>query len=134
MHAKQETLCFLNPQVKKGRQPKNPRIHGGHELRGRADKKRHLSFKEPMHLVLKSQIAKGRFSLLTKARKIQEILYRDARQRGIKIYKLANSGNHLHLLIKVSDRVGYARWIRAVSPGARAIPSWRSRSIPPAGR
>lgn len=71
--------------------------------------------KQALHLVLRSELAKGRYSLLTKARWIEHVIHQQAQRHGVRVYRLANAGNHLHLVVLVGDRMGYARWIRAVT-------------------
>lgn len=63
--------------------------------------KRPLSSKLPIHVVLRSDLAKGKMSLLNKQHKIKKIIHNKANQFGIKIYSYANAGNHLHLLVRI---------------------------------
>lgn len=90
---------------------------GGTRLRGNARESRPLALKRPVHLVMKSSLAHGDKSFLNTARKsaIEQLLYRLGKQKGVKVYRYANSGNHLHLLILPSSERAYRAYIRAVA-------------------
>ena len=70
-----------------------------------------MAMKRPVHLVMKSSLARGDKSFLNTARKkaIEQLLYRLGKQKGVKLYRYANSGNHLHLLILPSSRARLSR-------------------------
>jgi REP element-mobilizing transposase RayT len=60
-----------------------------------------------------------------------------AKQYGIKIYKFANVGNHIHLLIKLSNRFTFAPFMRALAgiiamkvTGARKLATLRNIRSP----
>lgn len=88
---------------------------GGALLKGHPRKARPISLKRPLHLVLRSTLATGDRSFLRRHREIQTLIHRAARQQGIRLYRLANSGNHLHLLILARTRRTYRAFIRTVS-------------------
>lgn len=81
-----------------------------------------LSTKYSMHLVLRSSKAVGDKSFATKENRtfIRGVLNRFAKKYGIKIHNFANVGNHLHMHIRLSNRYGFHKFIRAVT-GAIAI-------------
>lgn len=83
--------------------------------RGHAKKARPLSTKHAMHVVLRSSLAKGEWSLRSakNLRMVERMLRKLAAQYGIRIYKFANVGNHVHLLIKLSNRYTFAPFMRA---------------------
>lgn len=80
-------------------------------------KPRPISIKKPMHLVLRSEIARGPYSFLNpfKAKKIREIVNTQGTLFGVKIYRQANSGNHLHLLILPRSTRAYKGFVRSIS-------------------
>lgn len=82
-----------------------------------AKSKRPLSTKHAMHVVLRSSLARGEWSL--RSPKNQKMVEKTIRQQaqiyGIKIYEFANVGNHLHLLIKLGNRYTFAPFMRAIS-------------------
>ncbi|MBL7671191.1 MAG: transposase [Bdellovibrionaceae bacterium] len=99
-----------------GDQPQS-RVFGGALLKGNPKTRRPISTKEPIHLVLKSKFAFGPRSMLQRynVNKIEEIVRKQAKKCGLRIYHFVNVGNHLHLVIKLHDRKGYAKFIRALS-------------------
>lgn len=78
-------------------------------------KKRPLSIKRSSHLVMRSLHAKGSRSFLRFDTKIQDILSRQGRRFGVKVYRFANGGNHLHLVVLPSSRRGFNSFIRTIS-------------------
>jgi len=91
--------------------------HGGESGRGRRKLERPLSSKRWIHLVLKSDKAKGRLSLLTATNQIyvRRLIYAKGKQFGIAIADYANVGNHLHLKIRCTSRVAFQRFLRSVT-------------------
>lgn len=70
-----------------------------------------------MHVVMKSDIARGSLSLL-KRRNSQFVavtLSVLGKRFGINVYEFANSGNHLHLAVKAKDRRGFQCFLKAFS-------------------
>jgi len=78
--------------------------HGGDVCQGRRKVARPFSHKHPIHLVLRSSRARGRWSLLTRdnARRIEKLLNACAKKHRIQVYRFVNVGNHLHLLIRTT--------------------------------
>ena len=115
---KQPLLPFSKKQIIK------KLIFGGDLLKNsHAKGKRPLAGKQPMHLVLRSSIAKGKRSMLYYKNQsvISEIVYSNAKKLGINIIDFVNVGNHLHIIIKLntsnpeSTKYSYCRFIRAIS-------------------
>jgi REP element-mobilizing transposase RayT len=95
-----------------------PRIaHGGSESRGKRKTERPFSPKAPIHIVLKSKRAKGTWSLLHRknASRITSMIYVYSARFKIHVYRSANVGNHLHLLIKAEDRKNLADYLRVLA-------------------
>lgn len=88
---------------------------GGSLLKGNPRHARPLSFKRPLHLVLRSTLATGERSFLRRAREVERIVRRSARRQNVRVYRLANSGNHLHLLVRPGSRHAYRAFIRSVT-------------------
>ena len=82
---------------------------------------RPISTKHSMHVVLRSNVAKGPFCLKKKTKKIHNILNAQAEKNHIRIYEKAVVGNHIHLLIYLkSNSHSYAKkcltgFLRAIS-------------------
>ena len=90
---------------------------GGALIKGNAREQRPLSTKRPLHLVMRSSIAKGERSFLhlKRSKKIRDIVYGAGKSQGVKVYRFANSGNHLHLVVLPSSRDAYFRFIRSIT-------------------
>lgn len=113
-------IKFNDPRINP--RPITSKEFGGSLLKNsNAKTARPISNKLPMHLVLRSEIAKGPYSFLKKASAIEKLVKQQAKKNNISVYSFANSGNHLHLLIKIkaSNRHQmqylWKRFIRSVS-------------------
>lgn len=91
--------------------------HGGSETKGHRKLERPLSTKRAIHLVLKSNKAKGSLSFLHAKNKIavESILRTKAHKFGVKIAEFANVGNHLHLKIKITSRQTFGSFLKSVT-------------------
>lgn len=98
--------------------------HGGSLRAGRRKLARPIDTKRPLHLVLRSSRARGELSFLRKRNrsKVEALLRRYARRFHVKIYDLANAGNHLHVVLRAQSRQGFQNFLRTVSAMiARAV-------------
>lgn len=94
------------------------RFFGGSLTTTRAHRlARPISTKKPMHMVLHSSVAKGSNSFLAPQnnKKIKAHLIRLSRKFGVKIQNAANVGNHIHLVLKISNRRTYKPFICAIT-------------------
>jgi hypothetical protein len=73
---------------------------------------RPLSSKQALHVVLRSDFAHGSRSLLRHERVIRNMLLKQGRRHGVKVYRVANAGNHLHLLVRFTKRRGLQNFLR----------------------
>ena len=83
-----------------------------------AKKARPISTKHAMHVTLRSSKAKNEKSfLLNRQRRLQieAKIHELAKKFGIKIYKLAIVGNHIHLLLRATYRRGFIYFLRAIA-------------------
>src|ERR1700761_1724961 len=78
---------------------------------------RPISIKRPMHLVMRSTLATGERSFLRakRARKIEELVHRLGKEKGVKVYRFANSGNHLHFIVLPKSREAFKAYLKAVT-------------------
>lgn len=110
------------------RRARQPYLHGFEGLKvkefggsllknGNPREARPVSVKRPMHLVMRSSLAKGEKSFLRpcRSRRIEVLVRRIGREKGVKIYRYANSGNHLHLVVLPRSRDAFQAFIRAIS-------------------
>ncbi len=84
--------------------------------------KRELPRKRPIHVVLKSTKATGDWNLLKFNRKIESIVRESALKQHIKFRRLANSGNHLHIIIELRRKESF-------NPFIKSITSWITREV-----
>lgn len=83
---------------------------------------RPVSSKDPMHLVLRSSRATGRFGFAYKSnlKRVNELVRKACDRYGVKLILYSNNYNHLHLLVKFPSRAVYLRFIRSLT-GALAL-------------
>ena len=91
--------------------------HGGAVRQGQRKLRRPFDSKNPLHIVLRSSRAKGEwsFSHVKNGRQIKHWVHQLARKNRVKVYRLANSGNHLHLLVKAETRADFQSYLRALT-------------------
>jgi REP element-mobilizing transposase RayT len=93
-----------------------PRIeHGGDIRLGRRKLARPIDTRRPLHLVLRSSRARGAWSLRRPENEaiVRQTLRSMARRYGIRVYESANSGNHLHFLVRTKCRHALQNFMRA---------------------
>ena len=113
-----DSLTLGSKERSKAKARLQPRAtHGGLESRGKRKTERPFSPKAPIHIVLKSARAKGTWSLLHRKNhsRITSMIYVYAHRFKIHVYRAANVGNHLHLLVKASDRKNLADYLRVLA-------------------
>lgn len=93
--------------------PKLKVAHGGSLALGRRKEKRPLSFKRPIHLVLRSEKAVGPWSLLRRERQVDQLLRKQARRHHVKIQHYVNVGNHLHIKLRTYSREGFGAFLKS---------------------
>lgn len=91
--------------------------HGGLKTKGHRKLERPLSSKNWIHLILKSDKAKGSLSFLTPRNKmlVKNIIRAKSKKFGIKIADGANVGNHIHLKIKIQNRESFQKFLKSVT-------------------
>ncbi len=93
----------------------NIKTFGGSNLTSNPKMKRPISLKRSSHLVMRSLFAKGAQSFLKFDREIQNIINRQSKQHGVRVYRLANAGNHIHMVIRPRSRRAYQAFIRSTT-------------------
>lgn len=91
--------------------------YGGELSRGKRKSQRPLCTNSPIHLVLKSNKAFGRRSLLHPKNRRMLLKYtrRFIFRFHVRLYSFANVGNHIHIVIRVPDRQAYISFISALT-------------------
>src|SRR4051812_8827014 len=94
-----------------------PSSHGGDHTKGKRKSRRPLDTKQALHVVLRSSSAKGSLSMLhpKHCNPIESQTHRLAKRWGVRLYRYANVGNHLHLLVKVPSRAAWRRFLRELA-------------------
>lgn len=80
-----------------------------------AKKARPLNSKKSIHVVMASKYARGPRSLLKHERWIENLARKLGRKKGVKIYRVANSGQSLNLLLRFKKRREFLAFLRAFS-------------------
>ena len=89
---------------------------GGSLLNGNHAKvARPFHSKYAQHVVLRSTIAKGKLSLLLKNKEIESEIRKQANRFYVKIYQIANAGNHIHLVLRAYKHIEFRKFIRIIS-------------------
>ncbi len=86
--------------------------HGGSLAFGKRKTARPLAFKRTIHLVLKTSCHSH---LLHHRSSVEAIVNRFSKRFGIDIYQLAVHSDHVHIHVKLNNRILYCRWIRAIT-------------------
>lgn len=93
------------------------KFFGGALLQGKRKASRPLSKRDTIHFVIRSEWANGSDSFLVSKnyKQIDQIIARFAKRFGIRIYEKAINNNHIHLLLKITNRIYYRAFIKAVT-------------------
>ncbi len=103
---KQRSLFADTDSKTRARTMRARKAHGGDlSKKGHRKEARPFDPRKAIHVVLRSKKARGEWSMLRPRYKnvIQHTVYACARKAGVKIYRFANVGNHLHILIKTES-------------------------------
>lgn len=86
---------------------------GGSSLKSNPKGRRPLSTKLPIHLTLRARRSVLRLPKTYKF--VSQEIERVAKKHGLKIYRIANVGNHLHILLRLGKISSWARFIRELT-------------------
>jgi REP element-mobilizing transposase RayT len=92
--------------------------------------------KQAMHIVLRSSRARGKWSMLHPRVQshVDEAAQRIAERHGVRIYRYANVGNHLHLLVRSRTRTAFKSFLRDLSGTIALIVTGAKKTSPLEGR
>ena len=112
--------------------PPPDREYGGDLLRGRRKRARPFGRRATQHLIMRSSQARGRLSMRRKSveEAIEVLVYSAAKLFGIKVYAYANSGTHLHFLVRARDRHGLANFLRMVGGQVAELVTGARKGVP----
>lgn len=86
---------------------------GGSNLTSNPKTKRPLDSRLPIHLVLKAK--RSQLRLPKTFAKVQTLIENTSKKHGVRIYRQANVGNHLHFVIKIPSVRRWAAFIRELT-------------------
>lgn len=91
--------------------------HGGGLNKNKRKLERPISTKRPMHITMRAEQARGKWSFLNFKNRIhvETIVRRQAKKFGVKIQDFANVGNHLHIKSKATSREGFQSFLRSTT-------------------
>jgi REP element-mobilizing transposase RayT len=106
--------------------------HGGDLSFGKRKTLRPIDPKQALHVILRSSKAKGQLSMLhpKHCNGIEKFVHKTAKRWGIRVYRFANVGNHLHLLIQVPTREAWKRFSKELSGGIAQIVTGAQKGSP----
>lgn len=90
---------------------------GGRLRKGRRKIARPVDSRRPMHVVLRSSRAHGKWSMLRKLNRkaVEKVLKRGCERYDVKLLSKANVGNHIHLILKAKTRNDFQGFMRVVA-------------------
>ncbi len=100
----QQAFEFCKKQIAK--------TFGGQLLQNKRKSKRPLSVKAPIHLVIKSEKAKGNLSFVNHQSIIIRVISIISKKWNVTIYDKVVNFNHIHFIIRIKSEADYRSWIR----------------------
>lgn len=99
------------------REHKRRLTHGGVKSKGKRKLRRPLSTKKWMHLILKSDRAAGKYSMLSQrnSRWIDQLIRAKAKKFGVELKDFVNMGNHIHFQLRVVSRESFQNFLRSIT-------------------
>ena len=99
------------------------RFFGGRLLHGKRRGQRPLAKKEAVHLVFRSSWAKDGTSFRKSSNRnpIERIILATAYRYGVRIYRKSIATNHVHLVLRITNRQLYATFIRVMKFGTSKV-------------
>jgi REP element-mobilizing transposase RayT len=109
----QQSSFFTHPAFR----PYSRKEHGGSLARGRRKEYRPFDPRRPLHVTLRSERARGHWSFLDpkNERRVRHLVERFAAKNRVRIFKFANSGNHLHLVVHAKDPKAFQRFLKTIA-------------------
>ncbi len=105
--SQQQAFDFFKKQVAK--------TFGGQLLQNKRKSKRPLSIRAPIHLVIKSEKAKGNLSFVNHQSVIVRAISAISKKWNVTVYDKAINFNHVHFVIRIKSESDYRSWIRELA-------------------
>jgi len=102
-------------EYKKFSYPKGGGVFGGSHAVGKRKNARPIAVKESMHIIFRSERARGKLSLLLpqNARIIYQLMKTFSARFDVRVYHFAFVGNHAHFIVKAKTKKGFQSFLRA---------------------
>lgn len=82
---------------------------------GKRRSRRPVHTKNSLHIVLRSDLAKGPRSLLKHSQLVRRVTLKASKRFGVQVYEKAICGNHIHLLIRGKSKIGVQNFFRVLA-------------------
>jgi hypothetical protein len=107
----------LSPEVLNTKKGKAKTTLGGTKGSGHAKRARPLAPRTTYHIVLRSEKARGPYSMLRKQHKqtVSRLIYRQAKRFYIRIESYAKVGNHLHIKAYAQGCAEFQNFLRTIT-------------------
>lgn len=115
--------------------PKIDLRHGGDIRPGKRKVRRPFDPKRPMHVTLRSDRARGPWSMLKPQNKgkVLQILDAASEKYEIQVHHFANVGNHIHLLVSARSRKEFQGFLRVLTGQIAFVISGAKKGQPAKG-
>lgn len=90
-------------------------VHGGMLTLKKRKSRRPIDIHKPLHVVIRSDHAKGVRSLKSNRKIVEDVFQTYSRRFRIRIYEKAICGNHIHCLVKAKTRRELQNFFRVLS-------------------
>ena len=112
--------------------PKVGLDHGHGVKAGRRKEGRPLDPKRPIHLVLRSERAKGQWSMLhpKNRKRVNDFVVSTMAKHGVRKLQYANVGNHLHLVIRYRSRIQFQAFLRELTGRLACLITGATKAVP----
>lgn len=95
--------------------PRSKAEHGGVLTFRKRKTRRSIDPSRPVHVVLRSELAVGRRSLMKNRKIVDDVFQKYSRRFRIRIYQKAVCGNHIHCLVKARNRRDLQNFFRVLA-------------------
>lgn len=82
---------------------------------GKRKIRRPIATNRPMHIILKSGHARGRYAMAPSRHDLKHLVQKMGRRFSLQIYGVALNWSHAHIVVRVPSRIEYVRFIRALT-------------------
>ncbi|NDG85857.1 MAG: hypothetical protein EBX52_12590 [Proteobacteria bacterium] len=111
-------------------------VHGGPSSRGKRKTRRPFQEKAPLHLVLSSDRARGRWALSHRKNhaRVQAMAYTFAARFKVKLHAVRVAGGRIHLLAKAADRKNLADFLRVLAGRVAVVVTGAKKGVKRIGK